>query len=173
MRRPPEDEHRDEVEQYQEPHAPRNQMAVVGQKLELEDEKHQNGRDRERQPSDYPQQAPQPTTALVRRTGKYLSEQCIGEALAYLGVVAWRRHGAIQHAIVRRCRAREQQYLDQHINMEGNEQDGRKEEESDQWQVDVQGGKLDGVFQQKLTVRYRTGRDDQVEAEDQKADPDR
>ena len=41
------------------------------------------------------------------------SEQCIGEALAYLGVVAWRRHGAIQHSDCTPLPCARAAYLDQ------------------------------------------------------------
>jgi hypothetical protein len=78
VRCPPQDKHRNEIEQYQQPDGPRNQMAVVGQEPKLKREKHQNRGDGKRKPSDHPEQAAQPASALARRTGKDLSEQRIG-----------------------------------------------------------------------------------------------
>jgi len=44
--------------------------------------------------------------------------------------------------------------------MQDNEQDRGKKEVSDQWQVNIEDWKLERVFQQELTVRYRASRDD-------------
>ena len=152
---------------------PGYEMAVVGQELELKDQQDQHRGDRQRDPGHCLQEA-----SRASRRARAASRRKSARTACWRGAGASRHCRAATLTLARPPRYRpppsaQQQHLQQHIGVEDHEQDRREKEEADQRQIDVEDGQLDRVFEKKLAVRHRARRDDEIEPEDQKADPDR
>lgn len=65
----------------------------------------------------------------------------------------------------------EQDEMQQHIGVQDDEDQRAEPEEAGQGQIDIQEGQLDAVLEEQILVGHRGGGDEQVEQDEQIADP--